>query len=430
MPPITRLILAALPVLLMGVPAEAGAKVRKRVLFLGDSMSMGAFGRTFDAELRNAGHEVYTVVTGGATPYYWLSHYAPISCSIGHWVKTPRSERRVRYIRRVPKVEELISEYNPDVVVVQTGTNLYATLRSKRRTKAGNIVELTSLIEKMCQAVTVNGRRCYWITPPDAHVSRYPRSLQSEMISIMKRVVGRYGIVFDSTRVTRFTDPYPKTDGIHYGPDEARTWARTVARDFQAYMTSGPGMSRRAIPVTPPRAKRVVRRKSRFGAEKNRQLVANASTTRGGKPPSAESAQSPADKPKTKAKAQGTDALPPQRSRSRSGKDEASEVVTVQVELKKKSKIGHLNHVTYTNAFVVYEYDVVRVEKGKYPHSRIRIAHMGVMNRKKTRPAFFEPGNRFSLTLAVMSRYPRLERIQRINDLPVNVDLPLYICKL
>jgi len=103
--------------------------------------------------------------------------------------------------------------------------------------------------------------------------------------------------------------------------------------------------------------------------------------------------------------------------------------VTVQVKLKKKSEIGPLNHVTYSNAFVVYEYDIVRVEKGKYPHSRIRIAHMGVMNRKKTRPAHFKPGSQFSLTLANIGRYPRLERIQRINDLPVNVNLPLYICK-
>ena len=65
------------------------------VLFLGDSMSMGAFGLTLDSRLRDAGFEVHTYVAGGATPYYWLSQYEAISSDIGFWVKTPNLERRL-----------------------------------------------------------------------------------------------------------------------------------------------------------------------------------------------------------------------------------------------------------------------------------------------------------------------------------------------
>ncbi len=55
---------------------------RTSILYLGDSMSMGAFGKVFDMKLREAGFEVYTYVAGGATPYYWLSRYEPIASNI------------------------------------------------------------------------------------------------------------------------------------------------------------------------------------------------------------------------------------------------------------------------------------------------------------------------------------------------------------
>ncbi|MEM0896046.1 MAG: hypothetical protein AAGJ79_04105 [Verrucomicrobiota bacterium] len=217
-------------------PALAGAFTGPKVLYLGDSMSMGAFGETFDREMRDAGCDVFTHVAGGATPYYWLSRYSPIASSIGYWEKTPSTESRQKYIRAVPKVEKLVEQYRPDVVVVQTGTNLYATLRSKRRTKEANILEVETLLQNMAKAATMYGADIYWVTPPQSHPRRYPYELQEEMATIMKRAVSRYGRVFDSRRVTEFTDPYPKTDGIHYGPTEAREWARVVGADFQRYL--------------------------------------------------------------------------------------------------------------------------------------------------------------------------------------------------
>ena len=57
------------------LPVSAGSV--ERVLYLGDSMSMGEFGRTLDKRIRDAGMEAYTFVAGGATPYYWLSEFSP-----------------------------------------------------------------------------------------------------------------------------------------------------------------------------------------------------------------------------------------------------------------------------------------------------------------------------------------------------------------
>ena len=389
-------LLAAFP----GPEAEAN----KRVLYLGDSHSIGAFGRELDTQMRRAGLEVYTVVSGGATPYYWLSDHGPISCSIGHWVKTPTGETRRKYIRAVPKIETLLKKYNPDVTIIQTGTNLYATLRSKRRPKPANVRILSSLIEDMCRVTTSGGRQCYWITPPDAHPRRYPSSLQNEMVSIMTGVAGKYGRVFDSRKVTRFTDPYPKTDGIHYGPTEAREWANLVAADIT---------NRYVGPRTKPRvpmAGLFARRSSGDTA-----------------PPKARAFEKPARSKQASLVARLAD--PPTDRAAPAPLPQTNEPVVVTLRLRKKSTVGHLKNIVYENALGVYEYDVVKVRRGTYPYRQIRIAHMVVMNRKPTRVSDYRIGRTLSLEVVPLARYPRLQTIQIVDNLPARYDLPLYVAK-
>ena len=207
------------------------ANSRGRVLFLGDSFSVGAFGRTFDQALRNAGFEVYTSVAGGGSPYYWLSAYPPVSIDITYWERTPSSQRRLRSISAVPKLETLMAKWQPDIVVVQTGTNLYASLRSSRRSKEANVREVESLVSKMGRAISAGGARCFWITPPSASTNTYPQELQDEMLAITRRAVSPYGRIFDSYAVT---ERPTGSDGIHLGPSKARAWAQRAASDFIA----------------------------------------------------------------------------------------------------------------------------------------------------------------------------------------------------
>ncbi|MCB1092375.1 MAG: SGNH/GDSL hydrolase family protein, partial [Verrucomicrobiae bacterium] len=223
--------------LLLPPLGRAAQEPTGKVLYLGDSLSMGAFGKTLDHRMRESGLSVYTIVAGGASPYYWLDSFQPLPCSIGFWEKTPDREKRLGYIKAVPKIEHLIADIHPDIVVVQTGVNLYATLRSKRRPKEENVAEVRSLIDQMCFAITQKGAKGYWILPPDSHEMRYPRELQTELASLMTEVVKEYnGAVFESQKFTKFTDPYPLTDGIHYGSEDAETWAERVAADFKVYL--------------------------------------------------------------------------------------------------------------------------------------------------------------------------------------------------
>lgn len=355
-----------------------------KVLYLGDSLSIGAFGKTFDNSMRTSGFNVYTVVAGGASPYYWLKSYDSLPCTIGFWEKTPTSERRVGYVRAVPKLEDLLETHKPQVVVVQTGINLYATLRSKRREKSENVAEVTSLVEKMCYSIAESGAISYWVLPPHSHEKRYPSSLQDELRSIMRGVVMKYeGEVFESQQVTHFDDPYPATDGVHYGPTEARGWAEKVSSHFNEFMQ---------VDFKPEKSKRIVRA-----------LPIQTSTKR-------------------------SSSLEFGSSKSSVGKQ--PDEIDLNLKLVEKSVIEHTGELEYSNALGVYEYEVLDDRMGNYPFDRIRVAHGIVIGRKHTRAADREIGSTISMSLAPLSKYKVLSTWQMVDDLRPNFELPLYTPKL
>lgn len=355
-----------------------------RVLYLGDSLSIGAFGKTFDQALRSSGFEVHTVVAGGASPYYWLKNYQSLPCTIGFWEKSPSTERRVGYVRAVPKIEDLLESHRPQVVVVQTGINLYATLRSKRRAKEKNVAEVTSLIEQMCYSIAKAGATSYWVLPPHSHEKRYPKSLQEELATIMKTVVDKYkGEVFESQKVTKFVDPYPATDGIHYGPTEARGWAEKVSTDFREFMqvASATDTSKivKALPIQTPKA----------------------------------SSQSSLMK-----------------SSNASGSTKQEQELALLLKLVEKSELKNLADLDYANALGVYEYEVIKDMRGNYPYDRIRIAHGIVFGRKYTSAAKREVGSQISMVVVPLSKYKTLTTWQVVDNLRMNLELPIYTPRL
>lgn len=360
---------------------EAGAKAR--ILYLGDSLSIGAFGQTFDSSLRSSGFQVHTVVAGGATPYYWLKNYQALPCTIGFWEKSEESERRVGYVRAVPKLEDLMATTRPNVVVVQTGINLYATLRSKRRPKEENVEEVRSLIDQMCYSIAEAGAISYWVLPPHSHEERYTKELQEELASIMREVVERYeGTVFESRKVTKFVDPYPATDGIHYGPAEARGWAEKVSSHFNDFMKVAPPAEAkvlvRAAPLQSPAKERI--------ADKR-----------------AGSVEVPADLPGE---------------------------VALRIKLEAKSGIENPAELDYANALGLYEYQVVKDLRGNYPFDKIRIAQGIIFGRKLTGAAKAEIGSETELVLVPLSKYKNLSTWQMIDDLRPNFEIPIYTPKL
>ena len=221
----------------IAIAATSALQAEEKVLYLGGSHSLGSFGESLDSELRQSRLNVTTVVDGGAGPYHWLKSYQSFPCENGYWEKSSTTERRVSSIRTVPKIESLIEAYSPDYVVIQTEWNLYATLRSPRRLKSENILEVKFLINQMCKAIKNSGAKAYWILPPHSHEVRHSLQLQEELITLMIDVIEEYEFAyFDSSNVTRYTANYPENDGVTLSEHQYQSWSNKVAENLLPYI--------------------------------------------------------------------------------------------------------------------------------------------------------------------------------------------------
>lgn len=362
-------------------------------------MSMGAFGSVLDKEMRKDGLEVYTQVAGGASPYYWLSDFESLPCSIGYWAKTPERELRLGYVRAVPKIDQMLALYEPDIVVVQTGVNLYATLRSKRRPKEENVAEVKRLIDRMCEVIEAAGAKSFWVLPPHAHEDRFSRALQDELAKIMRESVAAHqGGYFESLAHTKFTDRYPATDGIHYGTDASSAWARRAMKDFRQFLKPNEAFVARAVPVREPE-ETVVAARSRVA------------------PPTAKIGAAATNDESAATVVEGRMSEP------------VSEVL-LKLRLAEKTEIPRLNEVSYGNALGVFEYEVVGDKIGNYAGGKIRVAHGVVFHKKLTRIANQPLGDEIELRLVPLANYPALQQWQIFDDLRPNFEMPLYTPKL
>jgi hypothetical protein len=404
---------------------KSQARVAPKVLFLGDSQSLGAFGTSFEQHLREAGCDVHTVVAGGASPYYWLKAHGPMRCSIGYWEKSSAGEQRVTSISAVPKLEDLLLTDRPNVVVVQMGVNLYASLRSKRWTDEENEAKVRGLLTEMGQAVSTAGAVSYWILPPKSHPERYSLELQQRMARLMKETVESFGgVAFESQAVTEYVDSYPVNDGIHYGPEQAREWSGNVFASFQGFLQNGPVTQ--TPTVLADAVKNAVENTPELGTDQKPTPVLNASaeTVLASLVPNGAEATALRSLPVADDFAPSPSDGPPEMPA-----DMPAEVHLV-MKLAEKSVIDTSVEIDYDSALGVFEYEVVRDNLGNYPHDRIRVAQ-GIVFRKRFTSAVNQTiGTEVSLVLVPLSTYRTLSTWQITDDLPVRRDLPLYTPKL
>lgn len=100
--------------------------------------------------------------------------------------------------------------------------------------------------------------------------------------------------------------------------------------------------------------------------------------------------------------------------------------VTLSLRLARTSNPPSAASARGGRALVVFEYDVLSVSTGHYPHRKIRIAHGAVWGGKPTSAATRPVGWTTTLELVPLSRYAALRNIPTTDDLPPSRDLPLY----
>ena len=190
-----------------------------KVLEIGDSHSVGTFGKELDAKLRGTGAQVSTYASAGATASTFTQGK---STKYGYWEKrADGSERTVGYgtNAQTPRLDDLISKEKPSVILVNLGANF----------RQG---DPKSQVDEIGRVAQKHGIPIIWVGPPKTSKDNSnPGSLQ-QFDQKMAAAVAPYGKYISSAG---HTPRYSGGDGIHYGGSEgnqiARQWADGIFRE-------------------------------------------------------------------------------------------------------------------------------------------------------------------------------------------------------
>jgi hypothetical protein len=206
-------------------PSEAPTAAR--VLMIGDSLSVGAFGEAVQFHLaRNYGSQnVAAYASCGSSPENWLRGEPDFVTKCGYREATPDTAIMRDFVNgrhprptTTPKIESLVRRFHPTVVVIQQGTNWMDRNLSD--------AEMGSFIDRFVTAARSAGgvTQIVWIEPPDSSAMR--RSAQNRVHGVIKRAATRDGFsTIDSRLLTSYRRGKSGGDGIHYNSEASREWA-------------------------------------------------------------------------------------------------------------------------------------------------------------------------------------------------------------
>ncbi len=189
----------------------------KSILIVGDSHSVGPFGRTLDQSLRaepdtqvrleaSCGSIIRWWYTGHATPCGYLSIH-----SNGERISLPKA--------KTPLLETLINETKPDLIVVELGSNYLRGYPDET---------LISDVKRLLLDLKKSGSSCVWVGPPS--MRKFKHELNPFIPKLEKMITPQCRWI-NSLPLTH----YPETggDGVHYESPGLKeigvSWAKAVS---------------------------------------------------------------------------------------------------------------------------------------------------------------------------------------------------------
>lgn len=228
--------------------ASGARRATLKVLFLGDSMSLCGFGKRLDERFRNDRRvlSVFSYMGCSTTPLSWIekrpNRAAKTSC--GFWTiesttpakapavvkdlygpggKTPKEHT-------VPSVEKLLEAILPDILVMQTGTNLLTLFGNGQAVRPE---ERASMLRRQIAPFLVAAanskaplRKIYWIASPTS--GRVSKAVQDFILKEVQSLVGPAVKIIDSRDLVSYPYREMKADKEHFVGAEMDEWADKV----------------------------------------------------------------------------------------------------------------------------------------------------------------------------------------------------------
>lgn len=226
-----------------------------RVFVLGDSQSLLPFGSELQKTLVAAGHEVLFHGVKNGTPYFWQGKWtSPVLTRVFEPAAVPEACGRWSEVSMVPRsITEYVATYDPDVFIIQAGTNFEEDLASDYT--AG----ILGLIDTSLREATSRGAKVLWIGPPDARDDVKDTAYQDRAVTTLRAALTTTGAAqgsdpfFDSRPVCPIPEGTPG-DGEHPTDEAGKAWGIAAGQWAAAQIEQWrhQGRLQRAAPAVTP----------------------------------------------------------------------------------------------------------------------------------------------------------------------------------
>ena len=219
------------------------------VLILGDSLSLCGFGKRLDKKFRADPRvkSVFTYCTCGTNPLSWLKEkpYAHVQTHCGYWsIESLPDSHGIKELEDVygmtrghhpksypvPKLEDLLAAIQPDILVMQTGANLFGLFSGRKDVKPDHDAPtlrkyLVPFVEK---AITPPSklRKIYWVAPPTS--GRVSGEVQEFMLKQTQNDIGGVTHVIDSRKLVAYPYKHMEPDKEHFIGEDMDMWTDKV----------------------------------------------------------------------------------------------------------------------------------------------------------------------------------------------------------
>ncbi len=183
-----------------------------RVLMIGDSHTVGAFGAELDAKLRSTGAQVATYGASGSSATQWANGGTTRSGWVARGANGQVEQPPWNQPHAIPKLEELIAREKPGLIIVNLGANF----------RNG---DPTSQVRSLGEVAKKHGIKLIWVGPPKTREDSGDDSAIKAFDQKMAAAMAPYGTYIPSDP---FTPTYSGSDGLHYGSEAGKKWAQGV----------------------------------------------------------------------------------------------------------------------------------------------------------------------------------------------------------
>ena len=235
--------------LAQSTPAPADPSRDLTVLILGDSLGLCGFSKRLDQKFRADPRvkSVFTYCTCGTNPLSWLKEkpFAHIQTHCGYWSieSKPDShgmkEQRDTYgepsghrpaSHTVPKLDDLLATIQPDILVMQTGSNLFELFSGREKAKPDRDGPMLRkyVLPFVKKAITPPSklRKIYWVAPPIS--GRVSGDVQQFVFDRTQKDIGSVTNVIDSRKLISYPYKHMEPDKEHFVGEDMNKWADKV----------------------------------------------------------------------------------------------------------------------------------------------------------------------------------------------------------